>query len=205
LIRPTDYIEDADRVAPEKLVSTQPAALHTVDRWETEMESYKQVNVRVPDQARDAVLKLGAILRDDPRFLDSLKNLIAPKPDVSCEPCPNIVSKPQITDDDGYLTLSLVLSSLRASSVEARNVDEINDHKLCYSNAAEREASRLSTAAEFISNGMLVSESSPGRFIVNDHYEIAPLTKKWRVLGKAKWYRYRDAEQFKSKFIDKND
>lgn len=167
------------------------------------MDDFRQINIRVPEDARPVLLRIGAMLRSDPDFVDTLIGFLDTPDSAVSERVTAIEKAIGINPDDGYLSLADVNQRLKLASMEADEVDAENDHTMAYSSAARRQTLRLAAVADFIGNDMLVSESSPGRFVINDEFEIAPLTKKWRCVGKSKWYRYRDAKSFKDRFVDR--
>ena len=50
------------------------------------MKALAQVNIRVPDEAREALLTVGAKLRADPAFLEHLQAFLAEIDDPSATP-----------------------------------------------------------------------------------------------------------------------
>ena len=91
------------------------------------------------------------------------------------------------------------------AEIKSDKIDLHNYHKDVYSNPAERELQRLKSLKVFyLTDGIKVEQGGPGCIVVNDKFEYALITGKWRALGKAKWYRSKSPESFISKYVFDN-
>jgi hypothetical protein len=91
------------------------------------------------------------------------------------------------------------------SEIESNKIELSNYHKGVYSNPAEREIKRLTSLKVFyLTEGIKVEQGGSGCIIVNDKFEYALITGKWRALGKSKWYRSKSPKSFIFKYVFDN-
>ena len=86
-----------------------------------------------------------------------------------------------------------------AMAAAASRIDAENDHKLQYSNWAEREVRRIDARADLVHAGFSIADARPGIVAVNGTHEVALRSKKWRKIGSDKWYRFANADDLKSR------
>ena len=102
--------------------------------------------------------------------------------------------------DVAEIDILIALAEIESNKIELRNY-----HKGVYSNSAEREIKRLTSLKVFyITEGIKVEQGGSGCIIVNDKFEYALITGKWRALGKSKWYRSKSPESFIFKYVFDN-
>lgn len=86
-----------------------------------------------------------------------------------------------------------------AMAAAASKIDAENDHKLQYSNWAEREVHRIDARGALVDAGFSVADARPGIVAINGTHEVALRSKKWRKIGSDKWYRFVNADALKSR------
>jgi|TARA_R110000744_G_scaffold300616_1_gene409766 hypothetical protein len=102
--------------------------------------------------------------------------------------------------DVAEIDILIALSEIESNKIELRNY-----HKGVYSNPAEREIERLTSLKVFyLTEGIKVEQGGSGCIIVNDKFEYALITGKWRALGKSKWYRSKSPKSFIFKYVFDN-
>jgi hypothetical protein len=69
-----------------------------------------------------------------------------------------------------------------------------------YNNPISREVSRVTTLREFVSCGVPF-EYNGDHVVLFDKYIATLKNKRWRVIGKNKWYHYKNAEDLLTRYI----
>ena len=64
-----------------------------------------------------------------------------------------------------------------------------------------RIVEKLEAYRPLIDYDVKVEETIHSHLIINDRYEFVPRTKNWRVVGRNKWYKSRDLEDFLKRFV----
>ena len=100
------------------------------------------------------------------------------------------------------------LASLKRRRDETRKhmeaVNAANWHKDRFGNGYVNDLIRLEEAIEFVEvdREFYLDIEHPGNlFCINNKFLLTPIKKKWRVKGKAKWYRYGSPEKFIKKYV----
>ena len=98
--------------------------------------------------------------------------------------------------------ISFLKGELKKYKIEAKKTDEDNDHKLCYSNANQRQCTRLRKLIELIETGVKVEDYGDGLVLINDKFVVSLQKSKWRVLNKSIWYWHKhDVNHFINTYI----
>lgn len=112
------------------------------------------------------------------------------------------VFKNSIGSKEGRLA---VLQQKLEETIKLRDqVDESSRHKDYYGNGYVNDVIRLQEAIKFVQvdREFYLDIEHPGHlFCINNKFLLTPIKKKWRVKGKAKWYRYGSPEKFISKYV----
>ena len=100
--------------------------------------------------------------------------------------------------------LAVLQQKLEETIKLMREVDEAAWHKDQYGNGYTNDVVRLKEAIEFVKvdrEFYLDIKHLGHLFCVNNKFLLTPIKKKWRVKGKAKWYRYGSPEKFIKKYV----
>tara|TARA_B100000768_G_scaffold181590_1_gene205229 strand:+ start:6719 stop:7084 length:366 start_codon:yes stop_codon:yes gene_type:complete len=100
--------------------------------------------------------------------------------------------------------LSVLQQRLEETTKLMLEVVESNWHKDQYGNGYINDVVRLEEAIEFVKvdREFYLDIEHPGHlFCVNNKFLLTPIKKKWRVKGKATWYRYGSPEKFIKKYV----
>ena len=170
----------------------------------------RQFNVRVPDHVRDVLSRIATRLREDPRFVDQLQGLLDTADDTTAGPSlaervaaiearlNAMEAGAARQEPERGFALADVLKAKEEAAAQAAATDEENDHKLQYSNAAEREANRLGMIAAFLRMGLTVEELRQGVYLVAGKFEVTANRRWRRATGKSRtWYWWSKVEQFR--------
>lgn len=65
----------------------------------------------------------------------------------------------------------------------------------------EREAERTRAKQQFVSLGVDVEPYADGLVLINGKYVVSLLGKRWRIVGKGKWYWFKTPEQLVADYI----
>ena len=91
---------------------------------------------------------------------------------------------------------------LKKYKIEAKKTDEDNDHKLSYSNANQRQCSRLKKLIELIDTGVKIEDYDDGLVLINDKFVVSLRNSRWRTLNKNTWYWHKhDINHFINTYV----
>lgn len=87
------------------------------------------------------------------------------------------------------LTLESIQDIISETIEQSKNIDKRNEHKLSYSNSADRKLPYLQLAKELLEEGYKVCKHEQG-IIVNDKFIVGARLRSWRCEGRYKWYTF---------------
>jgi hypothetical protein len=83
-------------------------------------------------------------------------------------------------------------------------VDAMCAHKDYHGNGYTNDVTRLYAAIDFVEvdrEFYLDIDHQGSLFCINNKFLLTPIKKKWRLKGKAQWYRYSSPENFIKKYV----
>ena len=86
-----------------------------------------------------------------------------------------------------------LVSLYEAACEDERAIYEAYGHKDYYTDTCTKRRYLIEQLLEFSQAGTefnMSCELQSGLIVINDKFIVAPRASKWRVKGKAKWYRY---------------
>jgi len=87
---------------------------------------------------------------------------------------------------------------LEAFKKASQQCSDDNYHKDTFSNPYEKEVKRVAFIDELAKHRdkLTMSEYAAGIVLVNNKFVLSLISKKWRVKGRNKWYRFKDVDTF---------
>ena len=84
---------------------------------------------------------------------------------------------------------------------QSKKLIEQSYHKDFVSDAHARRIKRLTVLIQFIKTGQIVSWYNEGCLLINNKFIFSPMTNKWRIEGKAKWYNSKSPKHFIDNYL----
>jgi len=103
------------------------------------------------------------------------------------------------------LDIPLLEKELQVANINAKKNAEKNYMKDYPNTYYVRQTIRLKKLIQLINEDVKVKDFTQGLVSVNAYYIVSLIRNKWRVVGKSKWYWYKDIKTLVNNYILKEN